>query len=66
VYWESFVVHDLVELIHRLFCFLTAWGAIHSANSVVRLTLARRIPLVTRPSTIIVTLPIFVLLWRGK
>ena len=35
--WTPFVVKDLVELILQLVALLTARGAIHSADSVVRL-----------------------------
>ena len=58
--WTSFVVKDLVELVLRLVALLTTWGAIHSADSVVRLAFTRRIPLVVGPSTVIVSLPIVV------
>src|SRR6185312_15891300 len=54
--WTSFVVKDLVELVLWLVALLTMWCAIHSADSVVRLTLTRRIPLVAGPSTVIVAL----------
>ena len=58
--WTPFVVKDLVELIQRFVTLLTTWTAIHGAESVVRLALARRIPLVTGPSMVIVALPIVV------
>ena len=58
--WAPLVVEDLVELIHRLFSLLTTQGAVHGADSIVWLALARRIPLVTGPSTVIVTIPIVV------
>ena len=44
--WAPLVVKDLVILIMRLFILLTTWSAIHSPDSIVRLALARRIPLV--------------------
>src|SRR6185436_11552706 len=50
----SLVVENLVELVLRLVALLTTWCAIHSADSVVRLTLARGIPLVAWPSMIVV------------
>ena len=43
-----------------LVALLAAWCAIHSADSVVRLTLAHRIPLVAGPSTVVVALPVVV------
>ena len=58
--WAPLVVEDLIELILRLFILLTTRSAIHGAVSVVRLALARRIPLVAGPSTIIVMLPVVV------
>ena len=58
--WTSLIVKDLVELILRLVALLTTRCAIHSADCVVRLTLARRIPLVVGPSTVVVALPIVV------
>ena len=58
--WTPLVVENLVELVLRLVALLTTWGAIHSADCIVRLTLARRIPLVARPSTVVVALPIVV------
>ena len=51
---------DLVELILRLVILLTTRGTIHSTDSIVGLALARGIPLVTGPSTIVVTLPVVV------
>ena len=48
---------DLVELILRFFSLFTTRGAIHGADSIVRLTLARRIPLVAGLSMVVVTLP---------
>ena len=44
-----------------LVALLTTRCAIHSADCVVRLTLARRIPLVVGPSTVVVVLPIVVI-----
>jgi hypothetical protein len=58
--WAPFIVKDLVKLIMRLFVLLTTRGAIHSNDSIVRLALARRIPLVAGPSKVIVTLPVVV------
>ena len=58
--WTSLVVKNLVELVLRLVALLTTRGVIHSADSVVRLAFTRRIPLVTRPSIVIVALPIVV------
>ena len=53
-------VKNLVELVLRLVALLTAQGTIHSADRVVRLALARGIPLVAGPSTVVVALPIVV------
>ena len=64
--WTSFVVKDLVELVLRLVALLTTRCAIHSADSVVRLTLTRRIPLVAGPSTVVVALPVVVVAAAGK
>ena len=61
VNWASLVVENLVELLMRLVTLLITRGAIHSADCIVRLTLARRIPLVARPSMVIVALPIVVI-----
>ena len=58
--WTSLVVKNRVELVLRFVALLTTRGAIHSANSVVGLAFTRRIPLVTRPSIVIVALPIVV------
>src|SRR6185503_4517555 len=58
--WTPFVMKDLVELMLRFFSLFTTRGAIHGADSIVRLALARRIPLVARPSMVIVMLPIVV------
>ena len=58
VNWASLVVKNPVELVLRLVALLTMRGAIHSADCVVRLTLAHRIPLVARPSMVVVALPI--------
>ena len=60
VNWASFVVENLVELVLRLVALLTTRGAVHSADCIVRFTLAHRIPLVARPSTVVVALPIVV------
>ena len=62
----SLVVENLVELVLRLVTLLTTRCAIHSAHCIVRLTLARRIPLVARPSTIVVALPVLVVVAAGK
>ena len=64
--WTSFVVKDLVELVLWLVALLTTRCAIHSANSIVRLTLTRRIPLVAGPSTVVVVLPVVVVVATGK
>jgi len=58
--WTSLVVKNLVEQVLRFVALLTTRGAIHSADCIVRLTLAHMIPLVARPSTVIVALPIVV------
>ena len=60
VNWASLVVENLVELVLRRVALLTTQGAIHSADCIIRLTLANRIPLVARPSTVVVALPIVV------
>ena len=60
------VVENLVELVLRFVVLLTTRCAIHSADSVVRLTLTRRIPLVAGPSTIVVALPVVVVVAAGK
>ena len=62
----SHVVENLVELVLRLVALLTTRGAIHSADCIVRLTLAHMIPLVARPSTVIVALPIVVIVAAGE
>ena len=54
--WTPFVVKDLVKLILRFFSLFTMRGVIHGADSIVRLALARRIPLDVGPSTVVVTL----------
>ena len=64
--WASFVVKYLVELVLRFVTLLTTWCGIHGADSVVRLTLTCRIPLVAGPSTIIVALPVIVDVAAGK
>ena len=58
--WASFVVKYLVELVLRFVAHVTTRCAIHGADSVVRLTLTRRIPLVAGPSTVVVALPVVV------
>ena len=56
--WTSFVVKYLVELVLWFVSLLTTRCAILGADSVIRLTLTRRIPLVAGPSTVIVALPV--------
>ena len=51
--WTSFGVENLVELILRFVALLTTRGAIHSADCIVRLALARGIPLVDGASAIV-------------
>ena len=51
----------LFRSVLRLIALLTARCAIHSADSVIRLTLTHRIPLVAVPSTVIVALPVVVI-----
>src|SRR6185312_13035954 len=58
--WTSLVMKNFVELVLRFVALLTTRGAIHSADSVVRLVFTRRIPLVVGPSTVVVALPIVV------
>ena len=60
--WTSFGVENLVELILRFVALLTTRGAIYSADCIVRLALARGIPLVAGPSTVVVVLPIVVVI----
>ena len=62
----SFVVKYLVELVLRFVALLTARCAIHSADSVIRLMLTRRIPLVVGPFTEVVALPVVVAVATGK
>ena len=64
--WTSFVVKDLVELVLRFVALLTTLCAIHSADSVVRLTLMHRIPLVAGPSMVVVALSIVVVVAAGE
>jgi len=64
--WTSFVVKYLVELVLRFVALLAMRCVIHSADSVVRLTLTRRIPLVAGPSTVVVALPIVVVVAAGE
>ena len=66
VVWTSFDVKYLVELVLRFVALLTTRCAIHSADSVVRLTLTRRIPLVAGPSTVVVALLVVVIVAVGK
>src|SRR6185437_16144842 len=63
--WTSFIVKYLVELV-LWFVALTTRCAIHSADSVVKLTLTCRIPLVAGPSTVVVALPVVVVVAVGK
>ena len=56
----ALAVKDLVELVLWLLILLTARGTIHSTDSIIRLALARRIPLVAWPSTVVMTLSIVV------
>ena len=56
----------LVELVLRFVALLTTRCAIHSTDSVVRLTLTRRIPLVAGPSNVVVELPVVVVVAAGK
>ena len=58
--WASFGVENLVELILRSVALLTTRGAIHSTDSIVRLALVCRIPLVAWPSTVVVMLLVVV------
>ena len=60
------VVKNLVELVLRLVTLLTTRCAIHGANSVVMLTLTRRISLVAGPSMVVVALPVVVIVAAGK
>ena len=64
--WASLVVENLVEVILQLVALLTTRGAIHSADYIVRLALARMIPLVARASTVVVALPIVVVVAAGE
>ena len=66
VEWASLVVENLVELIMRLVALLTTRGAIHNADCIVRLALARGILLVARASTVVVALPIVVVVAAGE
>ena len=54
------VVEDLVKLILRLLILLTTRSAIHGADGVIWLALARWIPLVAKPTTVIIALPIVI------
>jgi hypothetical protein len=58
--WTSLVVKNLVELVLWFVALFTTWGAIHSADSVIGLAFARRIPLVAGPSTVVVGISIVV------
>jgi hypothetical protein len=64
--WAPFVMKDLVELILRLFILLTTRSVIHSTDCIVRLALARRIPLVVGPSTVVVTLSVVVVVTASE
>ena len=64
--WTSLVVKNLVELVLRLVALLTTRGAIHSADCIVRITLARRIPLVAVASTVVVALLVVFVVAAGK
>ena len=63
--WAPLVMKDLVKLILRLFILLTTRSAIHSADNIVWLALARGIPLVARASTVVEALPIVVVVAAG-
>ena len=58
--WAPLVVKDLIEMILRLFILLTMRSTIHGTDSVVGLALARGIPLVARPSTVVEVLPVVI------
>ena len=58
--WAPLVVEDPVELILRLFILFTPRGEIHGADGIIWLALARQIPLVAWPSTVVMTLSIVV------
>ena len=64
--WASFGVENLVELILRFVVLLTTRGVIHSADCIVRLALARGIPLVAAASTVVEVLPIVVIVAAGE
>ena len=64
--WTSLVMKNLVELVLWFVALLTTRGVIHSADSVVRLTLARGIPMVAGPSMIVVALLVVVVVAVGK
>ena len=66
VNWPSLVVENLVELVLWLVALLTTWGAIHSTDCIIRIMLTHRIPLVARPSTVVVALPIVVVVAAWK
>ena len=66
VNWASLVVENLVELVLRLVTLLITRGAIHSADCIVRLALARGIPLVAGASAVVEALPIVVVVVAGK
>ena len=64
--WTSFGVENLVELILRFVTLLTTRGAIHSAYFIIRLALARGIPLVAGASVVVEALPIVVVVAAGE
>jgi len=66
VNWASLVVENLIELVLRLVSILTTWGAINSADCIVRLAPARRIPLVARAYMVVMVLPIVVVVVAGE
>ena len=56
----------LVELVLRFVALLTMRCAIYGADSVVRLMLTRRTPLVAGPSMVVVALSVVVVVAAGK
>ena len=64
--WTPFVMKDLVELILWFFSLFTTRGAIHGADSIVRLALMRRVPLVAGPSAVVVALPVVIFIWTWE
>ena len=57
---------NLVKLILRLVALLTTRGVIHSTDCIVRLALARGIPLVAGASAVVEALPIVVVVVAGE